>query len=86
MADIIKMDTVPYDKSGRYDTSNIIRRFGRWNLALKRAGLSETGFSRDKITHQQCFDEIERMWRLLGRQPTSTDIIKFPNIRLMRMP
>lgn len=79
VADIIKMDTVPYDKYdkyGRYSATHIIHRFGKWNLALAGAGLNATGFSKDKITHQQCFDEIERMWRLLGRQPTSTDIIK----------
>lgn len=51
-------------------------RFGKWNDFLTKAGLEPTGFCKDKITEQECFDEIERMWRLLGRQPTATDVTK----------
>lgn len=79
VAQIIKMNTVPYDaykEHGKYAAEHIFKRFRKWNIALEKAGLDSTGFSKDKITEQECFDEIERMWRLLGRQPTSTDIIK----------
>lgn len=75
----LNLKTVPYDeykKHGKYSAEYIFKRFGKWNIALKNAGLEPTGFNKDKITEQECFDEIERMWRLLGRQPTSTDIIK----------
>lgn len=79
VAKLIQQNTVPYDeykKLGRYSAEHIFNRFGKWNHALELAGLCSTGFSKDKISQQECFDEIERMWRLLGRQPTSTDIIK----------
>lgn len=79
VANLINSDTVPYEaykKYGRFSAEHICHRFGKWNTALQKAGLKGTGFSKDKITEQQCFDEIERIWILLGRQPTSTDIIK----------
>ncbi len=79
VAELINSTTVPYDSYKRYGTyscEHIIKRFGKWNTALQQAGLEETGFSKERISEQQCFDEIERMWRVLGRQPTTTDIIK----------
>ena len=79
VANLIQQNTVPYDdyrKFGRYSAEYIFKRFGKWNHALEMASLCSTGFSKDKISQQDCFDEIERLWRLLGRQPTSTDIIK----------
>jgi hypothetical protein len=75
----IAKDTVPYEeyiKRGKYSAEYIFTRFGKWNDFLNQAGLKCTGFSKEKITEEQCFDEIERIWRILGRQPTSTDIIK----------
>lgn len=78
VAEIIGQNTVPYDeyrKHGKYSAEHIFHRFKKWNNALELAGLCSTGFSKDKITQQECFDEIERIWRLLGHQPTSTDII-----------
>lgn len=79
VANLINKKTVPYKeyrKYGKYSAEYIFSRFGKWNDFLKKAGLEPTGFIKDRITEQECFDEIERMWRLLGRQPTSTDIIK----------
>lgn len=79
VANSLNLRTVPYGeykKYGKYSAEHIITRFGKWNTALINAGLESTGFNKDKITEQECFDEIERIWRLLGRQPTSTDIIK----------
>jgi 5-methylcytosine-specific restriction endonuclease McrA len=79
VAALIEKDTVPYEEYrqyGKYSAEYIITRFKKWNLALEKAGLSGTGFSKDKITELQCFEEIERMWIMLGRQPTATDITK----------
>lgn len=79
IAKIIGKETVPYEaykKYGKYSAEYIIHRFGKWNYALESAGLESTGFTKDRISEQQCFDEIERIWILLGRQPTSTDISK----------
>jgi len=77
VAELIESDTVLYDayiKYGKYSSGQIFARFKKWDIALRNAGLQGTGFSKDKITEQQCFDEIERIWIMLGRQPTSTDI------------
>lgn len=79
VAKLLGLKTVPYSeykKYGKYSSKYICTRFGKWNKVLEQAGLDSTGFSKDKITEQECFDEIQRMWILLGRQPTSTDIIK----------
>ncbi len=79
VAQIMEKDTVSYDdykRCGKYSAEHIFHRFGKWSVALELAGLNTTGFSKDRITKQECFDEIERIWRLLGRQPTSTDIMK----------
>lgn len=79
VANLINKKTVPYEdyrKLGKYSAEYIFSRFGKWNDFLAKAGLEPTGFSKNKITEQACFDEIERMWRLLGRQPTTTDVIK----------
>lgn len=76
---LIGENTVPYSEYknyGKFSCEYICTRFGKWNTALEQAGLDSTGFSKDKITEQQCLDEIERMWISLGRQPTSTDIVK----------
>lgn len=75
----LDLDTVKYsdyEKYGKYSATHIIKRFGGWNKALEKAGLNPTGLKRETITEKECFDEIERIWQLLGRQPTSTDIIK----------
>lgn len=79
VAKLLGLNTVPYSeykKYGKYSCEHIFSRFGKWNTVLEQSGLDSTGCSKDKITEQQCFDEIERMWILLGQQPTSTDIIK----------
>ena len=79
VAKSLNLQTVPYveyKKLGKYSAEYIFKRFGKWSTVLENAGLNPTGFNKDKVSEQECFDEIERMWRLLGRQPTSTDIIK----------
>ena len=76
----LQSGTVSYDaykKLGKYSAEHFFKRFGKWNIALQKAGLNGTGFSKDKISEQQCFDEIERIWIKLGRQPTTTDITKY---------
>ena len=65
---------------GKYPRDLFFRRFGTWNGALEAADLKPImpkgqGNNR-KITEYQCFEEIERIWVELGRQPTTTDIKK----------
>nr|WP_316621057.1 HNH endonuclease [uncultured Ruminococcus sp.] len=62
-----------YDNCGKHGCSMIILRFGSWEKALKKAGLEGTGFHH-YITDEELLKEIERVWIILGRQPTTTDI------------
>ena len=56
VANIIGQNTVPYDeyrKHGKYSAEHIFQRFKKWNNALELAGLCSTGFSKNKIMHQE---------------------------------
>lgn len=48
--------------------------FGSWNEALRAAGL-EIGRRQD-ISDQQLFENMERVWTLLGRQPRREEMKK----------
>lgn len=75
----LNKNTVPfgdYKRFGKYSSEHIIHRFGNWDTALIAAGLQATGLSKKRIDEQALFEEIERIWTKLGRQPTSTDITK----------
>ena len=79
VAKIIAKNTVTYEEykqHGHYAVTYVFKRFGDWDSVLVGAGLEPTGLARKKIDKKTLFDEIERLWLLLGRQPTSTDITK----------
>lgn len=52
------MSIATYKKEGKYSQTAVQGHFGTWKNALEIAGLQNTGFCKDKITEQQCFDEI----------------------------
>lgn len=71
--DTVTMDE--YSKYGKYHSTTLICKYGgKWNNVLKLCGMRLNN-DRD-ITNEDLFEEIERMWVLLGRQPTSTDVNK----------
>ncbi len=75
----LNKDTVLYEdyrQYGKYAAEHVFSRFKTWDKALLAAGLQSTGLARSRIGEQTLFDELERIWIKLGRQPTSTDIIK----------
>lgn len=75
VAIIYKQDTITkkeYDAYGTYHSTTLAKRYGGWNNILKLAGM-ELNLNRN-FTDEEMFEEIERVWILLGRQPTSTDI------------
>ena len=79
VAKLCNKDTVTYadyKKHGQYSAEHIFKRFSLWDDALQAAGLKPTGMAHHKVPEQELLEEIERMWITLGRQPTSTDIIK----------
>lgn len=65
--------TSEYKEFGVYSISIILDRFGSWEETLRKAGLQDTGFIK-RIDTDELLKEIERLWILLGRQPTTSDI------------
>ena len=69
--------TGEYVEHGRYDRSSMMRRYGSWDTILKLAGLESTSYRLGKgkeISNEELFQDIERVWIKLGRQPTITDV------------
>jgi|SRR5690606_25072320 len=62
-----------YYEHGKYSFPTITERFGSWSSFVEKAGLEQTGFIK-KIEDEELFNEIERIWTSLGRQPTTTDM------------
>ena len=61
-----------YNRHGKYHSATLCRKYGSWNNVLKFAGM-KLNLNR-KMSNEEMFEEIERVWVMLGRQPTSTDI------------
>lgn len=61
-----------YQQYGKHSAEKIPKRFGSWKQALEASGLNPTGYT-ISVTDSELMDEIERMWIMLGRQPTSND-------------
>lgn len=66
------ISTQDYIANGKYKVQTILNRFSTWSEALARADLEQTGFR--KISDNDLFNEIEKMWIQKGKQPTVTDI------------
>ncbi len=56
-----------YQKYGKYSKGTYERRFGTWNKALRKAGIS-INIQRD-ISDDELFKNLEEVWIRLGRQP-----------------
>lgn len=63
-----------YELHGEFSRDTLMKHYGSWNAVLKLAGM-ELNLNRN-FTDEEMFEEIERVWVLLGRQPTTTDIKK----------
>jgi hypothetical protein len=69
-----KLSIPDYKNRGKYWDTTIARRFGSWNNALRKAGLPiniEIGVSDIRL-----FENLERVWVALGRQPCQRDMTK----------
>ncbi len=66
--------TVEYESHGKFSVNPFIRIFGSWFKALEKAGLERT--RNLGITDEQYFENLEEVWRKLGRQPHYNDIRK----------
>jgi len=63
-----------YLELGTFSCKPYINRFGSWNNALKEAGLEITVSK--TISNEQLFENLEGIWRRLGRQPFYSEIRK----------
>jgi len=64
-----------YTDNGRFSRDTCFRRFESWNEVLENAGLEPFDkIAGSRIDDEKLFVEIERLWVLLGRQPTTSDI------------
>jgi len=63
-----------YKENGKYGVTTMIRRFGGWSKATKKAGLNKTRAS--KIGKVELFENLEEMWIKLGRQPSYREVQK----------
>lgn len=66
-----------YKQFGKFDLSATFRKYGSWNIMLQKAGLKPTPYRLGKgkeISEEELFQDIERVWIKLGRQPTINDV------------
>lgn len=66
--------TGEYSSLGKYSDAPLRRIFGSWNAALEAAGLG--GSKRPWIPTDELFENLETMWRALGRQPKYGEVAK----------
>lgn len=63
-----------YEKNGRYSDKHLYRLFESWTDALTQARLQPAAAHHERISDDDLFDDIERLWQSLGRQPKSTEV------------
>lgn len=63
-----------YAEQGKFSCRVFINRFGSWNNAIKVAGLEAT--IERNISDEMLFQNLERIWRTLDRQPFYGEIQK----------
>jgi len=77
MLDASTVSMPKYREYGQYDESNLASRFGSWNNALLKAGLTlsnEVNISDDRL-----FEHILSLWQHYGRQPRRRELSKPPS-------
>jgi CRISPR/Cas system Type II protein with McrA/HNH and RuvC-like nuclease domain len=63
-----------YNKNGRYTHKIMVKIFGSWNNAIKKAGLNIV--VNKTISDEELFKNLEKIWVTLGRQPFYSEIRK----------
>jgi len=66
--------SLQYDEYGSFGKTTVLRRFGKWNIALEHAGLKVK--NRQNIPDEELFENIADVWRNLGKQPCGRDLNK----------
>jgi len=66
-----------YREYGKYDDSNLAKRFGTWNNALLKAGLTLS--HEVNISDERLFENILTLWQHYARQPRRNELAKPPS-------
>lgn len=77
VAESLNLETLTakeYNTHGKYHSNTLIKKYKSWNKILELAGM-KLNLNRN-FSNEDMFEEIERIWIMLGRQPTTTDIKK----------
>jgi 5-methylcytosine-specific restriction endonuclease McrA len=69
-----------YDDHGSFSGQALGRRFGSWNQALAAAGLPI--LKNYRISEIDLFENLAQLWRKLGRQPTSNELVRKDGLSL----
>lgn len=78
VAFLLNSDTVTiddYNLHGQYHSTTLTRRFGSWFKCLDAAGLRHSRAAIN-IPEHDLLDDIERVWILLGKQPSYSQMQK----------
>ncbi len=67
-----------YNECGKYNNTTVARRFGSWNNALLKAGLSVS--NEVNISDERLFENILTLWQHYGRQPRRRELAKMPSV------
>ncbi len=62
-----------YNERGKYSSTTLTRRFGNWPKVLTLAELSPSR-SPLNISHLELMKNLEKVWRILGKQPRYQDM------------
>jgi hypothetical protein len=65
--------TTEYLGNGGFSLCIISRHFGSWKVALERAGLTVSPLYHERASQDELFENIEKIWVALGRQPKTID-------------
>lgn len=68
------LTTEQYEQLGRYSVPPVQRLFGEWRHALAAAGLQTSSSYKKPLSQPELFENLERVWRALGRQPRQADL------------
>jgi len=68
------LTTEEYQQHGRFSPTPIMKHFGSWFAALDAAGLDRSRTLH--VSDEDYFENLERIWVHLGRQPRLNDIQK----------
>lgn len=75
VAEMLRSPTVTqraYLREGKFSCKPYFNRFGSWSAAIQSAGLSKS--RETQVSDAMLFDNLETIWRSLGRQPFYSEI------------